>query len=366
MDIRILDTIDYQQVAKILYESYIPQWSLVGSPEWNANYVEYLDKTYIKPKNGSYVGAFEGENLIGIGFGFIHDWIINDIGEITVMKICNFGLLPDYQRKGIATSMVKKLVEAAALKNVKLVYRICRDELYDHRVLAKCGFVRKLNNVNHIVRIMGSDMIDKLADLKGMGRAMKLLLKLVAGLPNENEGIQNGILREGQISDVEDCVNIINAYKSSSSITRKWTKDEFKQLIINKDLLAAPFRAFLFVWEVEGRVRAFLAGRVESIQFKNGIGSAVGIIDTGFSTDLTRQDKTSFIISNLFQLKDLIPNGFGINLVVAHHEKKAFDKAGFTDDRSSRPLYIRVLSDDLQDWLETKWNFKAYYIPYQR
>jgi len=165
---------------------------------------------------------------------------------------------------------------------------------------------------------------------------------------------------------VEDCVNIINAYKSSSSITRKWTKDEFKQLIINKDLLAAPFRAFLFVWEVEGRVRAFLAGRVESIQFKNGIGSAVGIIDTGFSTDLTRQDKTSFIISNLFQLKDLIPNGFGINLVVAHHEKKAFDKAGFTDDRSSRPLYIRVLSDDLQDWLETKWNFKAYYIPYQR
>jgi hypothetical protein len=120
------------------------------------------------------------------------------------------------------------------------------------------------------------------------------------------------------------------------------------------------------VWEVEGRVQAFIMGRVESIQFQNGIGSAVGIIDAGFSRDLPRQDKTSFIVSNLFQLKELIPNGFGINLVVAHHEKKAFDKAGFTDDRSSRPLYIRGLSDDLQDWLEPKWNFKDYYIPYQR
>jgi GNAT superfamily N-acetyltransferase len=344
MDIRILDTIDYQRVAKILYESYIPQWGSVGSPEWNANYIEYLDKTYIKPRNGLYVGAFEGENIIGIGFG----------------------VLPEYQRKGIATSMVKKLAEAATIRNVKLIYRICRDELYDHRVLANCGFSKKINNVHHIVRIMGSDMIEKLAYLKGMGRAMKLLLKIVAGLPKESEGVQYGIIRDGQLSDVEDCVKILNAYRDSTSITRRWTEEEFRQFINTKDLLIAPFRAFLYVWEREGRVRAFIAGRVESIQFQNGIGSAIGIIDTGFSNDLIRQDKTSFIISNLFQLKELIPNGFGINLVVAHHEKKAFDKAGFTDDRSTRPLYVKVLSDDLQNWLETAWNFKAYYIPYQR
>jgi hypothetical protein len=107
-----------------------------------------------------------------------------------------------------------------------LSYRICRDELHDHQVLAKCGFIRKINNVNHIVRIMGSEMIDKLAELKGLGRAMKLLLKIVAGLPNKNEGVQYGIIRDGELSDVEECVKILNTYKDSSSITRKWTQEE--------------------------------------------------------------------------------------------------------------------------------------------
>jgi len=64
MQIEIIDNVDYEKAAKILYESYIPQWGIAGSPEWSAEYIEYLDKTYIKPRAGPYIGAYEGEDLV--------------------------------------------------------------------------------------------------------------------------------------------------------------------------------------------------------------------------------------------------------------------------------------------------------------
>ena len=129
MDIRVLQTVDYEKIAPILYESYIPQWKDIGSPEWNPNYVEYLDKAYIQPRRGPYVGAFDGEDLVGVGVGFITNWAIMGVGKVPAMKICNFGVLPKYQRRGIATAMVTQLENEALQRGIKLIYRICRDEL---------------------------------------------------------------------------------------------------------------------------------------------------------------------------------------------------------------------------------------------
>ncbi len=366
MDVRILEAVDYEKIARILYESHVPQWGAIGSPEWNPNYVEYLDEAYFQPRKSPYVGAFDGDALVGIGAGFITMWAVSDWGIVPAMKICNFGVLPKYQRRGIATAMVSTLVNEASERDLKLVYRICRDELYDHLVLTKCGFNRKIRNVHHIVRIMGSDMIDRLARLKGMGKAMKLLLKIVAGMPKDDDRIEKGLIRNGGMSDVAGCVKILNAYQNTMPITRSWIEGEFGQSVEMASVLKPPFNPFFYVWEIKGEIQAFIIGRVESIAFKNGVGNAVGIIDTGFADDLLRTEKTSFIVSCLFKLKEKVPDAFGINLVVAHHEKKAFEKAGFTNDRSSRPLYVKVLSNELKDWIQADWKYKKYYIPYQR
>jgi hypothetical protein len=213
---------------------------------------------------------------------------------------------------------------------------------------------------------MGSAMIERLAHLKGMGKAMKLLLKIVAGMPKENDKIEKGLIRNGVVSDIAPCVEMLNAYQAKMAITRNWKESEFAQLVEAGPVLKAPFNSFYYVWEREGEVKAFMIGRVESIAFKNGVGNAVGIIDAGFADELTRTEKTSFIISCLFKLKEKVPDAFGINLVVAHHEKKAFEKAGFTADRSSRPLYVKILANELGEWILADWKYKKYYIPYQR
>ncbi len=366
MDIQILGSINHEQVARILRESHFPQWGAIGSPDWNANYVKYLDETCMKPLDSPFVGAFMENELVGIGFGFINHWSVQDLGPISAMNICNFGVLPHYQRKGIAASMVNALVDEASRRNINIIYRICRDELQDHRVLAKCGFIKKLNNVHHLVRIMGTDMIERLAFLKGMNKAMQMVLRVVAGMPKLEDGIQTGTINDAILNDNKECVNILNKYKQASNISREWSEEQFQPLLTYKDELSPPFNAFFYVWEINGTIKAFMAGRKESIQFQNGLGNAIGIIETGFADDLDRKDKTRFITSCLFKLKKLAPDGFGINLVVAHHEKKAYEKAGFTNDRSSRPLYIKVLTDNLQEWFHTEWKYKSYYIPYQR
>ncbi len=366
MDVRILDSINYEQTALILRESHFPQWGAIGSPNWNANYIEYLDNTYMKPLDSPCVGAFIENELIGIGFGFINNWAVQDFGVISTMNICNFGVLPRYQRRGIATSMVNALVDEASQRKINLMYRICREELQDHRVLAKCGFIKKMNNIHHLVRIMGTDMINRLAFLKGMNKAMQLLLRIVSGMPKLENGIQSGIINDVDLKSVGEYVEILNEYGKTTSISRVWSIEEFQPLLTHKNALHSPFNAFLYAWELEGTLKAFIAGRKESIKFQNGIGNAVGIIETGFANDLDQKDKTRFIISSLFKLKESVPDGFGINLVVGHHEKKAFEKAGFTNDRSTRPLYVKVLTDDLQEWFCIDWNYRTYYIPYQR
>jgi GNAT superfamily N-acetyltransferase len=366
MDVRILDSVNYEQAALILRESHFPQWGAIGSPDWNANYIEYLDNAYMKPLDSPRVGAFIENELIGIGFGFINNWSVQDLGVISTMNICNLGVLPRYQRKGIATSMVNALVDEASRRKIKAMYRICREDLQDHRVLAKCGFIKKMNNIHHLVRIMGTDMIERLASVKGMNKAMQMVLRIVSGMPKLENGIHAGLIKDVDLNDVRDCVKILNDYEHTTSISRVWSEEEFQSLLSYKDTLRSPFRAFFHAWEVEGTIKAFMTGRKESIRFQNGTGNAAGIIETGFANDLDRKDKTRFIISCLFKLKDSVPDGFGINLVVGHHEKRAFEKAGFTDDRSSRPLYVRMLADYLQEWFRTDWNFKNYYIPYQR
>lgn len=366
MDVRILDSINYEQVARILRESHFPQWGTIGSPDWNANYIKYLDMTCMKPLDSPYVGAFIENELVGVGFGFINNWSVLDLGVISTMNICNFGVLPPYQRKRIGISMVNVLVDEASRRNINMMYRICRDELQDHRLLAKCGFIKKMNNVHHLVRIMGTEMIERLAYLKGMNKAMQMVLRIVAGMPKFEDGIKIGKIRDVNLNDVKECVKILNEYGQETSISRFWSEREFYPLLSCKDALSLPYNAFFYVWELEGMIKAFMTGRKESIRFQNGLGNAIGIIETGFASDLDQKDKTRFIISCLFKLKEYVPEGFGINLVVAHHEKKAYEKAGFTNDRSSRPLYIKILTEELEEWFHADWKYKNYYIPYQR
>ncbi len=366
MEIKVLDSIDYEIVGKLLYDSYIPKWGAAGSPKWCPDYIEYLDKTYIKP-NGTCVGAFDGEKLVGIGFGYINNWSVMELGTITTMGICNFGIHPDHQRKGIATEMVKTLEEQAKKKGIKVIYRICNADLNDHLAFAKAGYTQKIDNAYQMARIMGKEMIDITATLKGMSKPMKLLLRAVAGFPKEKDKIEEGEIRIGTDADISACVKLLNAYKNSTEITQEWTEDEFARIIKNKEILKTkPFSLFYYVWDLNGEIKAFVVGRFEPIVYSAGIGTSAIIIHTGFAQELERKSKTSFVVSVLFEIQQKIPETFATNLAVAHHDEKAFDKAGFNNDRSTRPLYVKILDDSLAPWLQAAWKLKNYCIPYQR
>ncbi|MHA1131418.1 MAG: hypothetical protein ACTSQQ_11495, partial [Candidatus Helarchaeota archaeon] len=138
-------------------------------------------------------------------------------------------------------------------------------------------------------------------------------------------------------------------------------------VIINQNLLnKKPFAGIFNVWDVEDSIKAFVAGRFEAIIYNNGIGISAILVHAAFAPDLERKDKTSFIVSVLYKIKSTKPDTFATNLAVAHHEEKAFDKAGFNNDRSTRPLFVKILDDNLKTWFQTDWKYKNYCIPYQR
>ncbi|MHA1301106.1 MAG: GNAT family N-acetyltransferase [Candidatus Helarchaeota archaeon] len=366
MDIKVFENIKYDEVSKLLLQSYISHWGTVGTPEWDPKYVEYLHKTYIRP-DGLYVGVFDDNKLIGIGTGFVTNWHVAEIGKMMAMCICNFGVTPEHQRKGIGTKMVNTLVENAEAIGLDCIYRICNEDLKDHLLLSKCGFVKKLKNVNQMAKIMGSDMVEKTARIKNMGKVMKQLVKTVAGMPDEKKGIQEGNIRDGTMDDVKICVDILNNYQSTDEISRIWTEEEFAKIIQNAKILSgSKFDSFFYIWETTSAVKAFTWGRFEYVKWSTG-DSPVNIIhDTGFVKDLDKKEKIRFLTSVLIKLKQKVPNAYATNAAHCHHEEKAFGKAGFNDDRSKRPLYIKGLTTEGKKWLQSDWKLKSYYIPYQR
>jgi ribosomal protein S18 acetylase RimI-like enzyme len=209
VEIKLLETRDYEKIADILLKSYVPQWQSAGTPVWNASYVEYLDKAYIGP-DSIYVGAYDGDKLIAVGTGYFSDWNVSEVGDVKGLGICNLGVLPDYQRQGIATKIVEKLMDEAKSKKVHLIFRTCNQDLNDYKVLEKLGFEKKIDNVFQFARIMGKDMADFAAEIKEYGFVMKKMVKVVAGLPDEEKGIEEGKIREGNADDIKKCVEILN------------------------------------------------------------------------------------------------------------------------------------------------------------
>ena len=169
MDVKIIDSLNYEEAAKVLVDSYVPQWGVAGTPVWNAGYVEHLDKTFIKPYNGPYVGAYDGDKLVGVGMCAMSNWNVTDLGEVKTALICNLGVLPDYQRKGLATKMVNELMNAVAGK-VDVAYRICNESIVDFKVLEKCGFEKKINNAFQMgsSEELGESIIGLMSDKTGI------------------------------------------------------------------------------------------------------------------------------------------------------------------------------------------------------
>ena len=218
MDVKMIDSLNYEEAAKVLLDSYVPQWGVAGTPVWNAGYVEHLDKTFIKPYNGPYVGAYDGDKLVGVGMCAMSNWNVIDVGEVKTALICNLGVLPDYQRKGLATKMVNEL-ENALTGKVDVAYRICNESIVDFKVLETCGFVKKINNAFQMGRILGKDMVPKAVKFREYGKVMAQLVKTVAGLPKPEKGIAEGTIRDGKINDVNAIASILNIVFAPSHLS---------------------------------------------------------------------------------------------------------------------------------------------------
>ncbi|NHI94304.1 MAG: GNAT family N-acetyltransferase [Candidatus Lokiarchaeota archaeon] len=368
MDVKIIDNLNYEETAKVLLESYVPQWGLVGTPNWNASYVEHLDKSYVKPNNGPYVGVFDGDKLIGIGMGAISNWKVAEVGDVKTINICNLGVLPSYQRKGIATSIVEELIKAVTGK-VDFAYRICNEGLNDHLVLSnKCGFVKKIDNVNQVAKIMGKDMVSKAVKFRELGKVMAQLIKTVAGLPKEENKIQEGIIRDGSLADMKQIKEIMDKYQENATILKTSSEVELKNIIESMELLDnVKFSKLFRVWEKDGVIQAFVLGRYEPINYNAGEVVMPIVSDVGFASELDRKTRTSFVVSLIYEFKEKVPEAFGTNIASAHLDEKAIGKAGYNDDRSTRPLFAKLLSEKLKDWFETNWNKnRVYSILYQR
>ena len=367
MEIKLIDSLNYEEAAKILLEAYLKDWGTTGSPTWNAKYLEHLDVGYIKPNNGPIIGAYEGDKLIGLGMGVITNWKVAEIGDIITLNICNVAVLPEHQRKGVATAIVNEIIKVVTGK-VDLAYRICNDALHDYEVLEnKCGFVKKLDNANQMAKIMGKDMVPQAVKFREYGKVMAQLVKTVAGLPKPENKIQEGSIRDGTLNDIKPIIDILQKYQEEAELMRTFSEKELKAVVESLDLLDnEKFSKIFRVWEKDGTIQAFAIGRYEPINYNAGE-VVLPILQTiGFAPDLERKTRTSFLVSLIYEFKEKAPEAFGTNIANAHLDEKAIGKAGYNDDRSTRPLYAKLLSDKYKDWFDSKWKFKSYYINYQR
>ena len=129
------------------------------------------------------------------------------------------------------------------------------------------------------------------------------------------------------------------------------------------------FNKLFKVWDVDGTINAFIIGRFEPISYNAGELVMPIVTDVGFAQDLDRKTKTSFMVSFILNIKsdEKAKESFATNVASAHLDEKAISKAGYNDDRSTRPLYAKLLNNDMKDWFDTNWNKnKSYAILYIR
>ena len=366
---KIKEPIPYKKIGDLLYKTYYNNYKDSGALQYNEQYAKIYFTSWVLPKTGELIfGAWDNDKLVGLSVGHLEMMKLDNEIEI---KSSNIGLTavdPDYQRQGIATSLILKLKETAKQLGYDMIFAMAQKGKHGDEILKNLEFI-KLGKHDHMIKIQEKYGVKILKDYRGLGSVMaKLAETLYSKLPKQE---LIGTLREGKIpDDIPRCLEILNSYSKRVPLSKLISEDlyvaDIKGAAKLNDAFGDPWGLKWFVLEIDGKIMATITCRIEITTFENGSAPVCLMGNLGYDESLDQDQKNGFMAGIIRYIRSNYPKVFTCQITSLHHEQKVMKKLDFTDDQEKYFFMIYQFTDNANEITNRYKRIKEFHLSYFR
>ncbi|NVM31187.1 MAG: GNAT family N-acetyltransferase [Candidatus Helarchaeota archaeon] len=372
-EIKILpDPLPFEKIAALFKETYSVKYFESGSCDWaNPKYMDWYLGAYHHNKRFFY-SAWKGDRLIATMFGTPNKLKLENKLELNPISIGLTATLPEFQRQGIQKALLTRMIEDATNAGIDFLYSFPEKGFGGNELLKNhFNFKRLLKNQQHFIKVMSDYGRKILHDYRGLNIVLAKLLKLYAGIPN-NE-LEGGAIRDGKDSDIPTVTNILNSYQKRIPISQIWTESHVREEIEGagrmNEMFEEPWGFHWKIWERDGKILGSMLIRIEMIHFKKGSAPVALMSETVFHEEATISEKAGVVATIVRWVRDKYPKVFTVQTTQPQYEIKAYKALKFIDDTSTYEFLVLPLSEKGQTLVgeeKKKKKYKELFMPYHR
>ncbi|MHA1357154.1 MAG: GNAT family N-acetyltransferase [Candidatus Helarchaeota archaeon] len=317
----------------------IPNWnaiiSCIGANPKQLRWSDYPDwgKELLKfhaPNTQLYIGAYEGQNLVGCMIGHPDILLIqNQLFKAAIIAITE--VFPSHRNRGIASGMLQKMLAQIISLEFDLALAFHTAGRGGKTILKTAGFY-KIHKYGHAGKVLDKNRMDTLMDLNPILR--KIALKIVSEKIGAVEP-QRGTIREAKESDLDQVVALLNQESNRLDIGSYWTKAYLKKKM--------NWRYKVLVLEDSDHILGAVITYTETATLGKDYFTTGFLKELVFHDDIDDNDKKALVNYVLVRFKDL-----GIPSVSYPYPKniwKIIKKLGFhVLPGDERTVFVKPLS----------------------
>ncbi|MHA1269920.1 MAG: GNAT family N-acetyltransferase [Candidatus Helarchaeota archaeon] len=359
----------YDKIGDLLYKTYFTSYKDSGALQWNEKYAEIYFTAWVLPKSDELIfGAWDNDKLIGLCVGHKENVKLDNEIDLTTSNIGLTAVDPEYQKQGIATSLIKKLLEDAKSLGYDLILSMTQKGKLGDKILKKLEF-SQIGKHEHYIKIMEKYGVQILKEYRGLNPILaKLAEKLYSKLPMDEI---SGKIRKGIIpDDVPRCLEILNSYASRVPLARIVSEDVYIKDLNGssklKDEFGEPWGLTWYLLEIDGKIMGTITSRIEITTFEKGSAPVALLGNFGCDSSLTLDQKKGFLAEVIRTIRNDYPEVFTCQITSLHHELRVFKNLDFTDDQETYLFLIYPLTEKANEISARYKKMKEFFLSYYR
>ena len=233
-DFRVIKPIDWKELSDFFLRNWHGKYHYkVGAFEWNVNYTKWIISQHLWDENLLF-GMYEGSKLIGLMFGCPQNLILNTESERTIqlkgISMAYQTIDVKYRKRGLLHKLMPSYIKHVKSLGYDLItsFAIQRWENFLERY--KFKYMHKDPQI--YVKFLSNAGVDKIREIRGLNRALALLAKTLAGIPDEK--LAYGKIVDGTSNDAGRIVALLNSYNDKLSLSPIWKVDDLTSAVIMK------------------------------------------------------------------------------------------------------------------------------------
>jgi len=353
---KIIKPIDWNELTDFFKRNWISKYHYKGGVyDWSVEYTKWTISQFLWDEDLLY-GMFEGDKLIGLISGSHEKLVLNLESQVITLKGVAMGYQTidmSYRKKGLFNKLLKAYADHVKELGYDLITSFPVKRWED--VLKKHGFSIIHKDPQFYVKFMGKEGVDKIREIRGLNKALAMLAKALAGIPQDR--IPYGKIIDGSSSDAERIVGLLNSYQATLVLSQLYDVSDFKQYLeLSKeffDSLDDPLKFRIKIWESDdNEILAVMIYIIQNITFTNGKSPVHFVEFLAFSDKITdKNDKKAFYAEIYSEIPKSIPVSIDSQ---PYNDLKARKSGKYDNDRDARKLLVKPLTENGKKMLSIK------------